>query len=153
MLITGFSQNNPSRDRESVAKQLVEYIDLLQQDGKEHFIAIMGDFNVVDGDNPNAINEVILSPRTGLFDVETKFRSKANSRFKYMPPSSYYYRRGNTWNHLDRIFLSSNLMDGRGEEVDLESFDIFVHQKYSREQRGDRIPLRFEMKGSTIKWI
>ena len=139
------SQNNPSRDRENVAKQLVEYIENLERDGKTHFVTIMGDFNVVKTDNPHAINEIVLSPRTGLVDVESKFRSSTSARFSDMPPSSYYYRRGNDWNHLDKIIVSANLFDGRAEEVDLDSFDIFAHPKYSRSQNGERVPVRFEI--------
>ena len=126
------SQNNPSRDREVVARKLLKYIDQLKSDGKKHFIAIMGDFNVVKSDNPNAITEVLLRECNRLVDVEQKFRQTENYRFSEMPPSSYYYRRGNDWNHLDKIIVSKNLLDGRGEEVELESFDIYAHPSYSK---------------------
>jgi endonuclease/exonuclease/phosphatase family metal-dependent hydrolase len=139
------SQNNPSRDRENVAKQLVSYIEDLTSDGKTHFVAIMGDFNVVKSDNPHAIDEVILTPRTGLIDVEQRFRKSSHFPGRNIPPSSYYYKRGNSWNYLDKIIVSSNLFDRRGEEVDLASFDIFAHPKYSRNMNGERVPVRFEI--------
>ena len=75
LLTIGPSQNNPSRDREVVAKQLVEYIGSLKSNGsKKQYIVIMGDFNVVK-DNPHAINEVLLSNSDELIDVETKVPS------------------------------------------------------------------------------
>jgi len=140
------SQNNPSRDREMVAKQLIEFIEKLNSDGKTHFVAIVGDFNVVKTDNPHSINEVILAPQTGLVDVETKFRSSDFLRHSEMPPSSYYYRRGNDWNHLDKIIVSGNLLDGQSEEVLLDSFEIYAHPKYSRNSGAHRIPVRFEIR-------
>ena len=92
----------------------------------------MGDFNVVKSDNPNAITEVLLRDGNRLLDVEQRFRQAENYRFSDMPPSSYYYRRGNDWNHLDKILVSSNLFDGRGAEVELSSFEIYAHPSYSK---------------------
>lgn len=139
------SQNNPAQDREMVAKQLVEYIEQLNSDGKTNFVAIVGDFNVVKTDNPHSIEDVLLAPSTGLVDVEKRFRNSEFLRHSNMPPSSYYYRRGNDWNHLDRIIVSGNLVDGLGEEILLDSFDIFAHPKYSTNVGGYRAPVRFEI--------
>ena len=141
------SQNNPSIDRLSVASTLYRYINSKASDPSKHLIAIMGDFNVVKSDSPHSINEVLLRDGSGLVDVEKKFRKNAFHHRRNIPPSSYYYRRGNDWNHLDRIIVSENLFDGKDEEVDLETFDIFAHSKYSKKINGNQVPVRFEIKG------
>ena len=73
--IIGPSQNNPSKDRETVARKLIEQIGKIRNEGnEENFFAIMGDFNVVPSDNPNGVQDVLLSRQSGMVDVESTFR-------------------------------------------------------------------------------
>ena len=144
------SQNNPASDRVSVARSLLHRIDLLKDStAGEKYFAIMGDLNVVKGDSPNAIEEVLLDSNSGLVDVESQFRTSkliSTELKNKIPPSSYYFKRGDNWNHLDRLIVSKNLLDQEMEEIDLQSFDIFAHPKYSRVKGKNRVPLRFEIK-------
>lgn len=143
------SQNNPPKDRVTVARKLIEQIEKIRSTSEEeNFFAVMGDFNVVPSDNPNGIQDVLLSRQSGMIDVESTFRQDRNiprELKESMPPSSYFYRRGGAWNHLDRIVVSENLLDSKGIDVDLRSFEIFAHDRYSKNSRGNKVPLRFEI--------
>ena len=147
------SQSNPSRDREVVAKKLLECIDDLRDQKSGQYIVVLGDFNVIPADDPNAITDVLLREETNLIDVEQRYRQSSEDRLHSKPLSSYYYKRGNNWNHLDRIIVSRNLFDDKNEDVDLSSFEIFAHPKYSKVVNNLRIPLRFEIKNGKTSGV
>jgi endonuclease/exonuclease/phosphatase family metal-dependent hydrolase len=152
------SQNNPTSDRifaaETVRKRVIE------NNKKGYHSVVLGDLNVKASESPNPIDNILINGESKMFDVETEFRndpSISDNQKRSIPPSSYYYRRGNDWTHLDRILVSSSLFDGRGLDVELNTFDIFAHVEYStpvraRDSRGRNFdtykPLRFDYHGN-----
>ena len=152
------SQNNPTSDRiyaaESVRKKVIE-----NSENGYHSI-VLGDLNVRSSETPNPIRNILINGASKMIDVETQFREDptiSNEQKRSIPPSSYYYKRGNDWTHLDRILVSQSLANGTGLDVDLDSFDIFAHEDYStptnaRDDRGINYntykPLRFNYHGN-----
>ena len=152
------SQNNPTSDRMFAAKILEEKI--VANNSKNYKTLVVGDLNVRNSERPNPINDALIGGRSNMSDVEESFRS--NSRIPVdlknsMPPSSYFYKRGNEWTHLDRIIAAPSLIDGQGLEVDLPTYEIYAHPNYSTKvsARGaggktyeTRKPVRFNYQGN-----
>ena len=152
------SQNNPTSDRiyaaESVRKRVIKNTE------NGYHAMVVGDLSVRSSDTPNPIQNILINGASRMSDVETLFREDptiSDQQKRSIPPSSYYYKRGNDWTHLDRILVSQSLIDGEGVEADLESFDIFAHRSYStptraRDHRGRNYdtykPLRFNYHGN-----
>jgi endonuclease/exonuclease/phosphatase family metal-dependent hydrolase len=151
------SQNNPTSDRifaaETVRKKIIE------NSKNGYHSLVVGDLNVKSSETPNPIDNILVNGQSKMMDVEGEFRNDpmiSDDLKRSMPPSSYYYKRGNDWTHLDRILASPSLFDGKGLSVVLESFDIFAHSEYSsstraRDSRGMNYdtfkPIRFNYFG------
>lgn len=125
------SQASPSAARVTAAKHIRKSIDQFAKKYKDNYhVVALGDFNTIQKDNPKPFD--IIHDKdwdNSLLDVEQNYRKKAHKNdpkkmLSKMAPSSYYYMKDNTWNHLDRIFVSKNLMDGEGTDVVAESFRI-----------------------------
>lgn len=89
-----------------------------------------------------------------MYDAEAYGRqSTLNPSLPYTPPGSYYYVKDDTWNHLDRIAVTQNLIDGRGAEFAQESlrlvfpeFMSFNLRRYNNTNNNDEqllSPLNF----------
>jgi predicted extracellular nuclease len=149
------SQASPAKARLIAAEQLLQFVDEntnLYKD--EHYYAVLiGDFNVITADSPNPINDVILSPNTGLIDVKDLSDNSKNPMNGKMPPASYYYGARNDWNELDRIFISRNLNDGVGLDVDATSFRIHAPSFITKKNdAGVAIPYRYNHNTANAAW-
>ncbi len=127
------SQASPSVTRVTAAKHIRKTIDHFSKKYKDNYhVVAVGDFNTIEKDSPKPFD--IIQDKEweySLIDVEQKYRKSAykkdpNNMLKKMAPSSYYYSGDGTWNHLDRIFISSNLADNKGMEVMTETFRILA---------------------------
>lgn len=126
------SQASPSAARVTAAKHMRKAIDTFSKKyGKDtyHVVAV-GDFNTIEKDKPKPFDVIHDSEwEYNLTDVEQTYRKTAYKKdpgamLAKMAPSSYYYSGEGTWNHLDHIFVSANLMDKTGVEVMAETFRI-----------------------------
>jgi hypothetical protein len=119
------SQGNPSATRIAAAKKLKQRIEKIN---KSHYIMAVGDFNTIPSDMPHPFHNVILKEEL-LKDVHNLFskdRSIDKKLKKNMPPGTYFYSKTMSWNILDRIFVSKNLMDGEGFDAILSSYEIYA---------------------------
>lgn len=126
------SQASPSAARVTAAKFIKKSIDQFAKkyDSDSYHVIAMGDFNTIEQDKPMPF-DVIMDQKweNKLEDLETVYRTSAykndpNDMIKKLPPSSYWYSGDKTWNHLDHMFVSANLLDGQGVEVEAEQFRI-----------------------------
>ena len=122
------SQRNPTDERLSTAQALAQNIDLMTKSlGPQWSAVAIGDFNTIDADRPHPFNDLLHNPRwpNHLYDAELYARqSKQNPSLPFTPPGSYYYIKDDTWNRLDRIFVTRNLIDRQGMEFAQESFRL-----------------------------
>lgn len=122
------SQRNPTEERLTVAKTLGDDIDKMTRLMGDQWSAVaIGDFNTIDNDQPNPINDVIQNPdwSNALVDAETYAReSLRNPALPYMPSGSYYYIKDDVWNEFDRIEVTKNLTNQKGIEFIQDSFRI-----------------------------
>ena len=122
------SQRNPTNERISSAQALAQNVDLMIQSvGPQWSAVAVGDFNTIDKDQPNPFNDVIHNPAwpNHMWDAEAYARqSTLNPSLPYTPPGSYYYVKDDSWNHLDRIIVTQNLIDGKDIEFAQESLRI-----------------------------
>ncbi len=119
------SQGNPSSARMIAAETLKKRIEKIDP---EHFIMAVGDFNTIPKDLPHPFHTVLLW-KDFLKDAHISFlNDKSINRRKKskMPPGTYFYSRTMSWNVLDRIFISPNLMDGKGFDAILSSYEIYA---------------------------
>ncbi len=123
------SQSNPSSVRVKAAKTVKRAITKKSIFSKKHKFIVLGDFNVVQEDQPNAINTVLLNfkdnrdlPKTKLKDIFTitelldahsvlMNNKKVDYRLKAsFPKGTYFYKTNMSWNILDKILYSDNLV-------------------------------------------
>ena len=117
----------------------------------------VGDFNTIPSDLPHPFHNVILENEL-LTDVHTVFhkdRSIDGKIKQAMPPGTYFYSKTMSWNILDRIFLSKNLMDGKSFDAILSSYEIyapkFITKNYEYKKKSNylsgskvmRVPMRY----------
>jgi hypothetical protein len=149
------SQGNPAKARVIVAKALRELVDEIRAKHKKetlHYI-ITGDFNTIDADKPHPIDTVLLDPRwkETLLDLRTLAKSKKHPHLSKMPPGTYYYGVDETWNELDKFFVSPELQDGEGLEVDPLSYRIHAPKFLTKTNSEDeRIPFRYNHSSSAL---
>ncbi|MGE0616758.1 MAG: endonuclease/exonuclease/phosphatase family protein [Bacteriovoracia bacterium] len=116
--------------RVASAQYLKDAIDkYTQKFGKDKYLVfVMGDFNTLPNEKPNAFDDLIQSAKweNALVDVQNLSMTRGNPNRDFMPPFSYFYRSGG-WQKLDRFVVSKNLIDAkRGPSVMLDTFQIFV---------------------------
>lgn len=122
------SQRNPTDERVVCAQVLAQNVEqMIQTKGPQWSGVAVGDFNTIDADKPNPFNDVIHSPnwKNHLYDAEAYARqSTTNPALPFTPPASYYYGKDDTWNHLDRIAVTQNLIDQKDIEFVQDSFRL-----------------------------
>jgi len=91
-----------------------------------YHVAALGDFNTLNRETPNAIHHILSDLRwpPALRDVQQDSFSRFSEIKAAMPPNSYWYRKNNQWENLDRIMMSRNFFDKKGIEVVAKSFRI-----------------------------
>ena len=139
------SQRNPVDERISSAQALARDVDqLIKNMGPTWSAVAVGDFNTIEHDDPNPFNDVIHHPSWAnyLFDAEAYARqSTQNPALPFIPPGSYYYIKDDTWNRLDRVVTTQNLIDGKDIEFAQESYRLLFPQFMSfMVKRYDRGP-------------
>ena len=142
------SQSNPTTDRIHAAETIEKRV--LKNIKNGYHSVVVGDLNVKKSEFPNPIDDVLIGGDSRLVDLETRFRNSgsiSDELKKSIPPSSYYYKRGNDWTHLDRILVSDSLIDKKGIDASVESFRIYAHPNYSKEttyrnERGETLQTR-----------
>lgn len=122
------SQRNPTEDRIAVARALAQDIDQQQTQYGSRWSAIaLGDFNTIEQESPNPINDVILNSKwsNSLVDAGIYAReSNQNPALPYMPPGSYYFIKDDVWNDFDRILVTKDIMNPKGIEFVQDSYRI-----------------------------
>jgi hypothetical protein len=122
------SQFNPTDERIASAQALAQNVEkMIQTYGTKWSGVAVGDFNTIDQDQPNPFNDVIHNPAwlNYMYDAEAYARqSPINPSLPYTPPGSYYFIKDDVWNHLDRIVVTKNLIDGTDMEFAQESLRI-----------------------------
>ncbi len=136
------SQGSPNEYRLLAAKILKERVQALKRENPRRAMILAGDFNVIDANNPNAINDVLLSS-TPVFDLHDQVEDKS-----LLAPGTYFFKRGGSWNLLDRIFVSENFKGVTGLKLSENSFGI--HQ---REFMTEEIFLKDDKAGERIKGV
>lgn len=141
------SQFNPTEERVASAQVLQRNVDeMMQRMGPQWSSVAVGDFNTIDKDQPNPFNDIIHNPAWPhhLYDAELYARqSKINPSLEFTPPGSYYYIKDDSWNRLDRIVVTQNLIDGQGIEFAQESLRIpfpqfmsYLMRRYNNANEG-----------------
>ena len=149
------SQASPTKSRLIVAEQLVSFIaeNKAKFKGEDYYSVVVGDFNTITADIPSPIDDVLLSKKTDLIDVKVLSDRSKNPMNGRMPPASYFYVVKSEWNELDRIFVSENLADGRGVEVDAASYRIHAPKFLTKvHDNGEMIPFRYNHRADKANW-
>jgi hypothetical protein len=148
------SQMGPAEARVQAAQQLMAQAELrtLQMEGIDPEsgydltpnIFALGDFNVIDKDNPHPFARILQASNQPVpfYDVGSEFRKsrKVSKKIKEsIPPGTYYYvdpkgkngegkkTKTGTWNELDRIFVNSALLNAKNAiHVDPTSYQIIA---------------------------
>ena len=123
------SQANPSEVRKIAAQKVIEIVKEKTKKNSKHNFIVLGDFNTIPEDHPHPFKDVIF--KSGLLkDVHNEYmRSKkiTKAQKKTIPLGTFFYYRNMTWNLLDRIFVSNNLMKKKkGMYVELPSYEIYT---------------------------
>ncbi len=156
------SQANPVENRVAAAKTVQRVIDSRRSSNPHSHFLVMGDFNVVGTDKPNAIETVLTNPKTKnpLSDVREIFNasSKVSAEAKRQTvPGSYFFMKTMEWNTLDRFLVSQSLIDGKGLELVEDSFGVNSHSSLTtsievKDPRNPRhgqtingVPRRYDM--------
>ncbi len=128
------SQAAPSEVRVGVAK-LVKEIVLERLKDPNHHVILAGDFNTINKDHPHPFKDVIEAGEGALINIYERFKSDRSIPWEVkdaMPLGTYFYKRNMEWNVLDNFFVSPNMLDGKGVEVELKSFKI-VAPRFAKE--------------------
>ena len=114
--------------RMSAAKALSEFIDKQTEriGANRYHVVVMGDFNTLRHEVPNAFHNVLNSPYWDnfLFDVQTLSEDSNNDMTFHMPPGTYWYGQKGVYQRFDRFFVSHNLRNREGMNVVPRSFRI-----------------------------
>lgn len=158
---------NPDSWRVKAAEILTARTKELLIKNPEMNILSMGDFNTIDDNNPHPFKSVLYKDNLYL-DVQTAFAEDKQIDEKVkkgMPTGTYYYAPKDQWNWLDHIFVNKNLMDAKGIEVSLRTFEVYSpsfmtfelkKKTYENEQMNVKmvvVPKRFEPEATTKETI
>ncbi|MBY0413952.1 MAG: hypothetical protein K2Q18_07295 [Bdellovibrionales bacterium] len=154
---------NPDSWRIKAAEVLANRTKEILAKNPNMSIIAVGDFNTIDENNPHPFKTVLF--KDNLFsDTAEVFKSDksiSDDVKKKMPEGSYYYPPKDQWNMLDHIFYTAALKDGKGLEIDVPSFEIYlpnfalkeVKKGLGSEDEKDRrifmAPLRFDTSAKT----
>ncbi len=128
------SQGNTDEVRLEVAKEVMMVLETMKSayeaEGITLKIVMLGDFNVINSDIPHAFEDGLFSSENWnvkVSDVEELHNQMVKVHDN--PPGTYYYGTDETWNKLDRFFVSEDLKDSdenSGLRLDAYSYDIVV---------------------------
>lgn len=148
------SQNNPAISRLKTAETLMNIINEKRLENPETHFLLMGDFNVVDKDQPHAFTKAFFEVQNPLIDIQTSFmKSKlvTNDLKNALPKGTYFFSSNMEWNLLDHFFVTKNLNDDDGLEINLPTFNIVHHDFHSMNYKyTDR---RYHNYGTVIKGV
>lgn len=163
------AQSAPARVRMKVALLVREWIDgdMKGSDPKNYHLMVLGDFNTTPQDDPNALVNGLqdYSWKNRLVNVQTDFeKSSGNGAWQSkMPPGSYFSPYSMSFVRLDAMFVSQNLVDSLGVEVNDSSFRIvapdFAITHYQDMSKDDHlfasviygVPLRYDHNAETAE--
>lgn len=135
------SQAAPGKVRVGVAKLVMEVVKERLQDPNHH-VVLTGDFNTIDNDHPHPFKDVLEVGDNALINIYEKFKRDRSISWDIkdqMPLGTYFYARNMEWNVLDNFFVSKNLMDKEGIDIELSSFRIiapkFARTTYTYDQK------------------
>lgn len=156
------SQGAKAPARVSAAKVVKMVVEKRLEQNPNAHILLTGDFNTIPADRPHPFHDVLMpsqDPNKQLFDVHTTFMRHPKipgSIKKQVPPGTYFYTRNQTWNLLDRFFVTKSLFDGQGLDFAITSYRInnprFLTRPWEIRDRSGRalktvlIPLRGNFK-------
>lgn len=117
--------------RMAVVQRLQKEIDLQTEkvgEGNYH-VVVIGDFNTLDSETPNALHNGLMDPhwKRHLADAHQLFMATSSPEKKRMPVGSYFYPPNHSWDRLDHLFFSRNLLGKQGARVIADSFRIVAH--------------------------
>jgi hypothetical protein len=143
------SQGNPTVNRIAAAKVLKKAINKRARKSKNHKFVAVGDFNTLEKDYPHPFKSIVLTnyvdsreepSKNPLANIYSKLSKKPNivdlhAEFmdnkeidrdakKVFPKGTYFYVTDQTWNMLDRIFISKNILSKGKVQVDMASYKI-----------------------------
>ena len=123
------SQASPAPRRILAAKGLRAFMDKdRRRFGRAFHGVATGDFNVIHADFPHPFHTVIAATNSNLsgeplVDVLGRVPKKV---LQGQPFGTHFYPVKMSWSHLDRFFVTKNLLDGNGPEVLLDSYRIGI---------------------------
>ncbi len=145
------SLSNPTETRIIAANTLRERTQAILKKNKNQNIMAVGDFNTIDKNFPHPFKTVLYKDEL-YADLHTTFSDDKSISWNIknqMAPGTYFYGREMTWNLLDRIFFSKNLLNKSGLEIDVPSYRIyspsFITKTYEYRSKGKYLY------GSTVK--
>lgn len=142
------SQASPTAARTLVAKSLAALVKTVRSEFKraDNFnYVITGDFNTLVSENPNPIENILLSPKWagGLLDVHQTAVADENVALPDMPAATYYYAAKSEWNAFDRFFVNPELIDGKNLDVVLASYRIHAPSLVTQRNKKSSKPVPF----------
>ena len=142
------SQGKDSNSRVEVARQLKDFIEENRKSfkGEKYMVVLTGDFNTVDADSPHPFKEVIYDKAWDLRfqDAHSLAKKSGHPLLDVMPPASYFYSKNGEWNEFDHFFLSRDLTDGAGLDIDPHSYRILAADFMTRPSKFGPVPKRYE---------
>ena len=141
------SQAAPAPARADASQTLAKAIQDLRAGKANVAIVSLGDYNVTSEDQPDPFAAGITDPSSSgaLWDLDTAARDSKST--KSLPDGTYFYPTKAEWNTLDHAFLSENLRDGKGLDLDLSTYEI-VHNDFQMKSWTYRTG---PLKGTTIQ--
>lgn len=129
------SQAAPSAARGQAAQTLRNVVDYFSANyGAENYhVVAVGDFNTLDQEEEPHPFSYLADPswKNSLLDLDAHYYREGHLQDPQqmhlkMPPGTYYYGKDRTWNKLDHFFVSQNLLDGSGMDVNAGSYRILA---------------------------
>jgi predicted extracellular nuclease len=154
---------NPDSWRVKAAEVLANRVKEILAKNPNMSILAMGDFNTIDENNPHPFKTVLYKDNlfTDVADTFKADKSISDDIKKKLPEGTYYYPPKDQWNMLDHIFYTNALRDGKGIELDLASFEIYlpkfalkevkkgIGSEDEKDHRVFMVPQRFETTAKT----
>lgn len=128
------SQGSDTSKRMGAAKALRGAIEQVKQHfGEGVHVLAAGDFNTIKTDKPHPIKTVITTKGWqnrlhDLYDVYEAVKPWPTTQ----PPGTYFYGKEASWNRLDLIMVSENLIDGTHLDANVARFHIVAPPFASR---------------------
>lgn len=147
------SQNNPAISRVKTAEFLMNIIHERKNEKPESHFLLLGDFNVVDKDQPYPF-KALTEGQNPLVDIHPTFMKDKTIKAEVknaLPKGTYFFSNNMEWNILDHFFATKNLLDGEGLEAKISSYNIVHHDFLSTDYKyKDR---RYHNYGTVIKGV